>query len=323
MYNICSDEVLSAVLDELFPEHRETISVTLMGDGDRVKLYKVITPGGDGKFVKIFKHESREPSLYNSLQSEEMYSNIVCKSGVNHNKQFLVLNDISAEYCDLRNWSVPVHSIRMEKVLSTVANFHSILNQKKDNLLKEIGIPWHLESKENYHKHLDFLERDYKKFLSDMPVEIDSRMQVYFAQSLEFLRENAGHLFDLRHRNRLSFIHGDLNAGNVYYPVNDGSEVLILDLEAVRLGMVTDDLVMLLVNDLYHGSDTLLSQVTSYYSQLHDSMKRTISESDTMNYLKYSIREGLFFPMKLYFHNQIVDNDLLMRIIDAYESLVL
>ncbi len=323
MNNICSDEVLSVVLDELFPENRETISVTVMGDGDRLKLYKVTTPDGDGNFIKIFKHKSHEPLLYSSLQAVEMYSHIVCKSGVIYNKQFLVLNDISEEYSDLRNWTVPVNNVRMNDILSTVANFHSILNQKKDNLLKVIGVPWHLESEENYRKHLWFLERDYKKFLSDMPVEIDSKKQSYFTQSLEFLHENIGSLFDLRHRNLLSFIHGDLNAGNVYYPEKDNSKVIILDLEAVRLGLITDDLVMLLVNDLYHGSDTLLSQVTCYYSQLHETMKVIISESDILNYLKHSIREGLFFPMKLYFHDQIVDNDSLMKIIDAYESLVL
>jgi hypothetical protein len=216
MNNICSDEVLSVVLNELFPEHRETISVTLIGNGERLKLYKVTIPGTKGKFIKIFKNKSCEPLVYSSLQSEEMYSHIVCKNGRIQDKQFLVLNDIAAEYNDLRNWTAPVHTIRMKKILSAVANFHSILNLKKDNLLKIIGSPWHLESEENYRKHLGFLERDYKKFLSDMPVEIDSKMQIYFTQSLEFLHENTGKLLDLKHRNVLSFIHGDLNAGNIY-----------------------------------------------------------------------------------------------------------
>ncbi|MDZ7544062.1 phosphotransferase, partial [Clostridium perfringens] len=123
-----------------------------------------------------------------------------------------------------------------------------------------------MESVEEYVKHIAFLERDYHEFRKHQTYDLGEDQFSIYEESLVRLRENAQKHIDRisRYRNT-TYIHGDLNVGNLLYPLFSNAKPYIIDLEAVKLGLCTEDLVMLFVHDLFHGSEETLRIFDLYY----------------------------------------------------------
>ncbi|MFP4978039.1 phosphotransferase [Paenibacillus sp. CN-4] len=176
----------------------------------------------------------------------------------------VLLEDLTPGYRDLSDWKVPVDSCRVEELVEAIAAFHAATWEAAD-----LPMPEHLASVQAYMTHLSYLERDYLLFKADQAFGMEEAALEVYEQSLAGLRRMADKRVERvnRYQNTV-FIHGDLNVCNLLYPLHDKTGPRILDLEAVKVGLCTEDLVMLFVHDLFHGGEETQCIFDTYYREL-------------------------------------------------------
>ena len=121
----------------------------------------------------------------------------------------------------------------------------------------------------------------------------------YYDTALEYLHQHTGFVFDhLQAQNIFTWIHGDLTVCNLYYPMNPRDSIVLLDYEAFRVGLFTDDFVMLWIHDLYHGASLTHQIFQQAYQTLSPEIHQVLTPALFDQCLRHSLSEGLFFPMK-------------------------
>lgn len=228
----------------------------------------------------------------------------------------LLIEDMTESHRSIADWEAPIDQRKLDRIIDTVSQFHAASWDEGNTFL-----PHHLKSVESYLTHLDYLERDYKYFRDHQPFKLDEEQFAIYENSLSDLRQNAqNHINRISINDNTTRVHGDLNVNNLLYPVDeDVSPPYIIDLEAVRCGLCTEDLVMLFIHDLFHGEATL-ALFDSYYASLRPRIAATYSYHQFSEDCRTAIREGIFFPMKLFTHHGVEDEELVWKSIHAYKA---
>ncbi|MGP0586636.1 phosphotransferase [Paenibacillus timonensis] len=230
----------------------------------------------------------------------------------------LLMEDLTPTHCNIADWEAPIEPNKLKTIIDVISQFHAVSWGRG-----ELSAPQHLQSTEEYLKHLGYLERDYIHFRKTQTYNLgDDQFEVY-EKSLQNLRENAQkHIERITNNQHTSLIHGDLNVCNMLYPLIGHARPYIIDLEAVRVGLCTEDLVMLFIHDLYHGGEETLHIFQMYYRSICSKIPCEYTYDQFIEDIRTSIMEGIFFPLKLFVHNGVKDEELILKSLNAYQSLI-
>lgn len=230
----------------------------------------------------------------------------------------LLLEDLSATHRNLSDWTVPLEHEQIIFILDAIAQFHVASWGKSD-----FHLPGHLENIAAYSAHLNYLEKDYLYFRENQPFSLTAEDFLPNEESLSYLRANAQrHVARIGNYTHTALIHGDLNVCNLLYPEQQPSRLYLIDLEAVRAGLCTEDLVMLFIHDLFHGGEETKRIFELYYQLLCDKGTVSYPWDQFIDDIKFSIREGIFFPLKLFAHEDVKEEELVWKSLTAYKSLI-
>lgn len=234
------------------------------------------------------------------------------------NEGILLMEDLTPTHSHMADWEVPIDLNKLTSIIEVISQFHAASWGR----VEQFAVPSHLESTEEYLKHIDYLERDYMHFRENQTYNFGNHCEVY-EESLLYLRKNAPkHIKRINNKQHSTFIHGDLNVCNMLYPLISHAKPCIIDLEAVRIGLCTEDLVMLFIHDLFHGWEESLSIFQMYYRSICSKIPCDYRYDQFMEDIRVSLMEGIFFPLKLFVHNGIEDEELVMKSINAYRALM-
>ncbi|WP_162551301.1 phosphotransferase [Paenibacillus tepidiphilus] len=230
----------------------------------------------------------------------------------------LLLEDLTPTHGNIADWNAPLEAEPVHRLLELIAGFHAEGWGERG-----LPLPQHLESLEKYLEHLGYVERDYAHFRQYYPFRLGAEEYSLYENSLRRLQENAGGYIERIHaRRHTTILHGDLNACNVLYPAVPGAIPVLIDLEAVRIGLCTEDLVMLFVHDFYHGGAGTLEILRQYYGLLNAQVGSSYGWELFMQDMQWSLMEGLFFPAKLLAHEGVQDEELVWKSIQALRGLL-
>ncbi len=263
-----------------------------------------------------------ENTIYNYYTNKDVpIPRVFCNKydPVSH-EGLLLMEDLTPTHHNLADWEVPVDADKLANLIEAIAQFHASSWESS-----ELGLPEHLKSLEHYLNHISYLERDYLEFRKQQPYHLGEEQFSIYERSLLNLRANAR-----QHFNRISgyqntvCIHGDLNVGNLLYPhlLYSHAKPCIIDLEAVKVGLCTEDLVMLFIHDLYHGSGETSRIFDLYFYSINKKISTEYTYTQFTKDVRLSIMEGIFFPLKLFVHYGIKEEELIWKSINAYNDLV-
>jgi hypothetical protein len=274
--------------------------------------------------VKEYHESTHEMLVYAYFQAHHLLEDVLLHCEAHGDHGYLVLRDISGTHHHLGAWEPPLPDTTRIHLIQHLAQWYSTNWQHYTALVHRIGLPWHLQSLQNYTTYLGYLQRDTREFRNNLPFSMTHAQLGYYDTALEYLHQHTGFVFDHLHaQNIFTWIHGDLNVCNVYYPVNQRDSIVLLDYEAFRVGLFTDDFVMLWIHDLYHGASHTRQIFQQAYQTLSPEIHQVLTPSLFDQCMRHSLSEGLFFPMKLFAQYGVKEKDLVMKSIDAYEHLVL
>lgn len=254
-------------------------------------------------------------------------------------KKVVLMDDLSNDYIqgyefDENNENGDIIRQNYNAILSSTAKLHSIFWEKYRSFEK-IGLDWRLQSKENILSHISCMEKDYKKYRENEesgkipkiwmnfenniePVKLD-----YFQDAIQYLREEYPKLIDTRFNSgkNITIIHGDLHPGQTFISKANDRAIKFVGLQAVRMGLCTEDLAMLLA--LHIESDKMYAKpLLDYYYQCLCKQVKDYPYEEFINDYKISIAENMFFTIRL-INNGIFDFSMRDNAIKAYETFVI
>lgn len=254
-------------------------------------------------------------------------------------KKVVLMDDLSNDYIqgydfDENNENGDIIRQNYNAILSSTAKLHSIFWEKYRSFEK-IGLDWRLQSKENILSHISCMEKDYKKYRENEesgkipkiwmnfenniePVKLD-----YFQDAIQYLREEYPKLIDTRFNSgkNITIIHGDLHPGQTFISKANNRAIKFVGLQAVRMGLCTEDLAMLLA--LHIESDKMYAKpLLDYYYQCLCEQVKDYPYEEFINDYKISIAENMFFTIRL-INNGIFDFSMRDNAIKAYETFVI
>lgn len=254
-------------------------------------------------------------------------------------EKVVLMDDLSNDYIqgydfDENNENGKIIRQNHKAILSAVANLHSIFWENVESFEK-IGLDWRLESKENILSHISCMEKDYKRYRKNeesgkipkiwMNFEnnIEPKKLDYFQYAIEYLREEYPKLIDERFHSgkNITIIHGDLHPGQTFMSKTNDRTIKFFGLQAVRMGLCTEDLAMLLA--LHIESDKMCAKpLLDYYYQCLCEQVKDYSYEDYINDYKISVAENMFFTIRL-INNGIYDFNMRDKAIKAFETFVI
>ena len=142
-----------------------------------------------------------------------------------------------------------------------------------------------------------------------------------FRQALSFFRVELPKQLQTRFHTgkNITVIHGDLHPGNLLLPKAGGGPAVLVDLEAVRMGLGAEDLVMLLALHIAPEKEQTLPLLKRYYTRLCESVQEYAFETLLEDY-RIALAEALFFPLKLYLDAGIDDQTMMRNAGMAWQS---
>jgi hypothetical protein len=292
-------------------------------DRDRSIINKIEVHTKDNNFVPLIEKNTISSSCPHENLMYKYYSNkAVSIPKVYYNEYdqpsqegILLIEDLTPTHRNISDWEVPIEADKLINLIDVISQFHAA---SWGNV--KLSAPRHLESVEEYLQHIAYLERDYCLFKKNQTYNFGEEQFQIYEKSLIYLRENARqHIDRIISRQNVTYIHGDLNVCNLLYPLISNAKPYIIDLEAVRLGLCTEDLVMLFIHDLFHGAEETLRIFQLYYTAVSNKISFQYSYNQFIEDIKLSIMEGVFFPIKLFVHNSIEDEELALKSINAYK----
>ncbi|SEU19473.1 phosphotransferase [Paenibacillus sp. NFR01] len=232
-------------------------------------------------------------------------------------ESILLMDHLAETHRSLADWEVPVDPVKRAAIIESIAQFHAVSWGSR-----EIAPPQHLANLEEYLRHLGYLERDYQEFKKRNPYSFGDEQFGLYEESLSGLREQApAHMERVAAFRNTTLIHGDLNVGNLLYPLSTQGKLCLIDLEAVKLGLCTEDLMMLFVHDLFHGPEATFRIFDQYYQALNQHIREIYDDAQFAADVRTAIMEGIFFPVKLYTHYGIQEQELVSKSLDAYRGM--
>ncbi|MCM1261717.1 MAG: helix-turn-helix domain-containing protein [Butyrivibrio sp.] len=219
-------------------------------------------------------------------------------------------------------------------ILKEIAKIHAAFWENKETF-KETGLDWRHETKENLLAHIDGMERDFlvyrnKEATGKIPKVwngwsnvIDADKLDYFQAAISLLRQRYVPLIDERFNagKNITMIHGDLHPGNIFVSKPPASSVKIIDMEAVRVGLCTEDLAMFVALHIEPDKKHAKPLLDYYYECLCQNVKDYSYEMFMDDY-RISIMEAMFYAIRL-INRGICDFVMRDKAIRAYETFVL
>lgn len=179
--------------------------------------------------------------------------------------------------------------------LEAAARFHAEFWENKD-AFRKIGLPWHLE---NFHVHMMGLEKNYLQYKAKYKGQVNTSDLQCFDDAISYLRDNYPDVISERFHSgkNITIIHGDLHPGNTFISPADKS-VKFIDFEAVRMGLCTDDLAMLVAYHIAPDKKDALPLLDHYYKYLSKKVDEYSYDEFKKDYIT-SIIENTFFSIRL------------------------
>lgn len=118
----------------------------------------------------------------------------------------------------------------------------------------------------------------------------------------------------------ITVIHGDLHPGNIFLSRLPDASVKMIDMEAVRVGLCTEDLSMLLALHIEPDLECSKPLLDCYYDCLCQDVEG-YSYDMFMDDYRISVAEAMFYPIRL-INQGIFDFDMRDRAVRAYEAFV-
>lgn len=234
---------------------------------------------------------------------------------------------------DANNESGEIFRNAYHFLLEEAAKVHTAFWENEDAFQKT-GMDWRHETEENLLAHISGMEQDFLAYrekeetgripkvwngLSNM---IHTEKLDYFQEAIEFLKKRYIPMIDGRFRSgkHITVIHGDLHPGNIFVSRSPDESVKMIDLEAVRVGLCTEDLAMLLALHIEPDKERAKPLLSHYYECLCRNVTGYSYEMFMEDY-KIAVAEAMFFPIRL-INRGICDFDMRDRAIRAYETFV-
>lgn len=223
-------------------------------------------------------------------------------------------------------------------------NYYSLLNAtaklnttfwENENAFSQIGLDWRHKNKENLLVHINGMEKDFLKYRRDeesgkIPKvwdvhknTINTEKLNLFQDAIRILKQEYINYIDTRFHSgkNITIIHGDLHPGNLFLSKSNLKTVKFIDLEAVRIGICTEDLAMLLALHIEPDKKYAKPLIDYYYHCLIENIKDYTYENFINDY-RISIMENMFFTIRL-INNGIYDFTMRDKAIKAFETFVL
>ena len=179
--------------------------------------------------------------------------------------------------------------------LEAAARFHAEFWENED-AFRKIGLPWHLE---NFQVHMRGLEKNYLRYKAEYKGRVNPSDLQCFDDAISDLRDNYPDVISERFHSgkNITIIHGDLHPGNIFISPVDMS-VKFIDFEAVRMGLCTDDLAMIVAYHIAPDKKDALPLLDHYYNCLSRKVDEYSYDEFKKDYIT-SIIENMFFSIRL------------------------
>ena len=218
-------------------------------------------------------------------------------------------------------------------ILKEIAKVHAAF-WESENVFKEAGLDIRHETKENLLAHINGMEQDFlayreKEEMGGIPKvwnglsnTIHADTLNYFADAVQFLKQKYIPKIEERFHigKNITIIHGDLHPGNIFLSKSPNTSVKMIDMEAVRAGLCTEDLAMLMALHIAPDKERSKPLLDYYYQRLCENVKGYSYEMFMDDY-RISIAEAMFYPIRL-INSGICDFIMRDRGIRAYETFV-
>ena len=249
-------------------------------------------------------------------------------------RKILLMEDLSENYIQGNNFgSATEYGDIIRENYSTIVNaaakFHGGFWDNYD-VFGKVGLDWRLNSKENLLAHISGMEKDFKKYRKNEEAgniakegigtnNITAAQLDYYIHAAEYLKTEYVKLIDLRFHagKNITVIHGDLHPGSTFVSKTADRTVKFIDMQAVRMGLCTEDLSMLVALHMSENADTL-PLLDHYYHCLTETVSGYSYDTFIADY-KISVAENMFFPIRL-INRGITDFRMRDRAIKEFET---
>lgn len=284
---------------------------------------------------KIYCGEDRE------LLGYELFSRYVTAVPqvycVDFDKKILLVEEVTDSiqgiHFDVNNENGKIFRNHYDAIMEETAKVHAAFWENEDAFQKT-GMDWRHETEENLLAHINGMEQNFltyrakeetgriPKVWNGLRNTINAEELDYFQDAAQFLRQKYVSMIDDRFHagKHITVIHGDLHPGNIFVSKLPGASVKMIDMEAVRVGLCTEDLAMLLALHIESDRECAKPLLAHYYECLCRYVKGYSYEMFMEDY-RIAIAEAVFFPIRL-INRGIYDFDMRDRAIRAYETFV-
>lgn len=246
---------------------------------------------------------------------------------IDYEEKIILLEDLSENYIcgrefDENTKNGTIYREAYKEIAKAAASFHlSFWN--KDEAFQQIGLPWYLESVQNAKLHIDGLRGDLKRFQELFPKKLSEDEVQCFEGALSLLEERLPEAITNRfHKGKnITIVHGDMNPSNVFVSKNSKDDIRFIDMEAVRMGLPTEDLAMFFALHVEPGKEAI-----TYLNQYYHEIKKTIQDysmDEFINDYSLGIMMTMFHPIGIVgVRMKILDENMIHRAVKAYHSFV-
>jgi transcriptional regulator with XRE-family HTH domain len=302
------------------------ISITISSSQKELKLLEKIYGRNDSELYKlnfIKEYTMAIPRIYH----------------IDLDKKIVLMDDLTDDYIqgydfNENNENGEIIRQNYNAILSATAKLHTVFWENVESFDK-IGLDWRLESKENILAHISCMEKDYKKYRKNEEAgkipkvwmnfenDINTKKLDYFQDAIQYLKEEYPKLIDARYNTgkNITIIHGDLHPGQTLMSKTNDRTIKFVGLQAVRMGLCTEDLAMLLALHIESDKMKVKPLLDYYYQCLCEKVKDYPYETFINDY-KISIAENMFFTIRL-INNGIFDFNMRDNAIKAFETFIL
>lgn len=302
-----------------------------------ISIYITVTTSQEtiGLVEKVYQSDEKELAGY------QLFSRYVTAIpriyDIDFDKKILLMEEVNDRIqgtCfDENNESGKIFRDNYYALLEETAKVHATFWENKAAFQK-IGLDERHKSEKNLLAHINGMEQDFlayrkaegagkiPKVWSGLSNTIDAGKLDYFQDAIEFLRQRYIPLIEERFdtEQNITVIHGDLHPGNLFVSKQPRSDVKMIDMEAVRRGLCTEDLAMLLALHIQPDKKSAKPLLDYYYQCLCREIK-TYSYEMFMDDYRISIAEAMFYTIRL-MNSGIYDFEMRDRAVRAYETFV-
>lgn len=260
---------------------------------------------------------------------------------IENEKKLILFEDIFDEciigYCfNEESENGEIFRANYRTYLSAIADFHNEFWEDEEKLTEK-GLDFRHQTKENLLAYISQIERDFKNYRrkeeqGKIPTtwefdkcrfenHITSDQLNLFNKAIVFLKDEYVKLIETRFNagKNITIIHGDLHPGTTL--LTKENNVYLAGMQAVRIGLPTEDLAMFLALHIEPSREKALPLLDYYYKYLVNKVK-DYSYDVFMNDYKIAIAENMFFTIRL-INRGIYDFNMRDKVIKAFEDFVL